>query len=110
MTQDSNFLTAPSAQPATPPARTRPAPARPEGAGRAGWLPAWLKSSPFVALHLALVAVFFVPVDATALVLCAVAYVVRMFGITGGYHRYFAHRAYKASRPVQFALAWLGCS
>jgi stearoyl-CoA desaturase (delta-9 desaturase) len=83
---------------------------RPDSAARTGWLPAWLKSSPFIALHLALVAVFFVPVDATALVMCAVAYFVRMFGITGGYHRYFAHRAYKTSRFAQFALAWIGCS
>jgi stearoyl-CoA desaturase (delta-9 desaturase) len=42
--------------------------------------------------------------------LCAATYFLRMFGITGGYHRYFAHRAYKAWRPVQFALAWLGCA
>lgn len=47
---------------------------------------------------------------ATALLLCAATYFWRMFGITGGYHRYFAHRSYKASRPVQFLLAWLGCS
>ena len=33
-----------------------------------------------------------------------------MFGITGGYHRYFAHRSYKTSRVFQFVLAWLGCS
>ena len=37
-------------------------------------------------------------------------YVVRMFGITGVYHRYFAHRAYKTSRWFQFVLAWIGCS
>ena len=37
-----------------------------------------------------------------------VAYVVRMFGITAGYHRYFAHRAYRTSRPFQFALAVIG--
>ena len=33
-----------------------------------------------------------------------------MFGITAGYHRYFAHRAYSTSRWFQFAIAWLGCS
>jgi stearoyl-CoA desaturase (delta-9 desaturase) len=33
-----------------------------------------------------------------------------MFGITAGYHRYFAHRSYKTSRAFQFCLAWLGCS
>jgi stearoyl-CoA desaturase (delta-9 desaturase) len=77
---------------------------------RKGKLPNWVKAAPFIVLHLALVAVFFVPVDVTVLVLCAATYFVRMFGITGGYHRYFAHRAYKASRPMQFLLAWLGCS
>jgi stearoyl-CoA desaturase (delta-9 desaturase) len=33
-----------------------------------------------------------------------------MFGITAGYHRYFAHRSYRVHRVSQFLLAWLGCS
>lgn len=61
-------------------------------------------------MHVACVAVFFVDVNTTAVVLCAVAYFIRMFGITAGYHRYFSHRTYKTSRPFQFFLAWLGCS
>lgn len=73
-------------------------------------LPNWLKAIPFVGLHLALVSVFFVSLEPGAVLLCAVTYYLRMFGITGGYHRYFAHRAYKASRAFQFVLAWLGCS
>ncbi len=36
-------------------------------------------------------------------------YFLRMFGITGGYHRYFAHRSYKTSRAFQFVLGWIGC-
>jgi stearoyl-CoA desaturase (delta-9 desaturase) len=74
------------------------------------WLPNWLKAGPFIGLHLALLTVFLVPVSTFALVLCAITYLVRMFGITGGYHRYFAHRAYRTSRIFQFVLAWLGCS
>jgi len=35
-------------------------------------------------------------------------YAVRMFGLTAGYHRYFSHRSYRTSRPVQFLLALLG--
>ncbi len=35
-------------------------------------------------------------------------YVVRMFGITAGYHRYFAHRTFKTSRAFQLVLALLG--
>jgi len=74
------------------------------------WVPNWVKAVPFIGLHLALLAAFFVPVDPLALVLCGLTYFWRMFGITGGYHRYFAHRAYKTNRICQFLLAWLGCS
>jgi stearoyl-CoA desaturase (Delta-9 desaturase) len=56
----------------------------------------------------ALVAPFFFT---RRLLACALAsYAVQMFVITGGYHRYFAHRAYKTSRAVQLVLAWLGAS
>ena len=37
-------------------------------------------------------------------------YYVRMFGVTGGYHRYFSHRTYKTSRWFQFVLALLATS
>jgi stearoyl-CoA desaturase (delta-9 desaturase) len=83
-----------------------PWPARP----RAAWLPLCVKAAPFILLHLALISAFFVPVTTLGLVLCGVTYYLRMFGITGGYHRYFAHKAYKTSRWFQFVLAWLGCS
>jgi stearoyl-CoA desaturase (delta-9 desaturase) len=76
---------------------------------RAG-LPNCLKCVPFVGLHLACLAVLFSGIDATAVALCFWTYFLRMFGITGGYHRYFAHRSYKTSRVMQFILAWLGCS
>lgn len=68
-----------------------------------------LKSAPFILLHLAVLTVFLVPVTTAGLVLCAVNYFIRMFGITAGYHRYFSHRAYHTSRVFQFVLAWLGC-
>ena len=38
---------------------------------------------------------------------CGALFVVRMFGVTGGYHRYFSHRTYKTSRWFQFVLAFL---
>lgn len=34
-------------------------------------------------------------------------YTVLMFGITAGYHRYFAHRSFRTSRVGQVVLAWL---
>jgi stearoyl-CoA desaturase (delta-9 desaturase) len=52
----------------------------------------------------------FTGVNWLCIALCAVTYFIRMFGITAGYHRYFAHRAYKTSRAFQFVLACLGCS
>jgi stearoyl-CoA desaturase (delta-9 desaturase) len=61
-------------------------------------------------VHLGCLAAFAVGVDRPALALCAATYLVRMFGITAGYHRYFSHRTYRTSRPFQFALALLGCS
>lgn len=33
-----------------------------------------------------------------------------MFGITGGYHRYFSHRSYKTGRVFQFILGFIGAS
>ena len=39
--------------------------------------------------------------------LCVALYFVRMFLVTAGYHRYFAHRTYKTSRIFQFILAFL---
>jgi stearoyl-CoA desaturase (Delta-9 desaturase) len=69
-----------------------------------------VKSIPFLAVHLVCLGVFVTGVNTMALVLCAACYVIRMFGITAGYHRYFSHRSYKTSRWFQFVMAWLGCS
>jgi len=35
-------------------------------------------------------------------------YAIRMFAITGGYHRYFSHRSFKTNRVCQFLLAVVG--
>ena len=63
-----------------------------------------------LAIHLACLGVFFVTPTATALILCAVTYSVRVFALTGGFHRYFSHRAYKTSRPMAFLIGATGCS
>jgi stearoyl-CoA desaturase (delta-9 desaturase) len=41
----------------------------------------------------------------SGLALAAALYYARMFFLTAGYHRYFAHRTFKTSRGFQFALA-----
>jgi len=61
-------------------------------------------------MHMACLGVFFVGWSWPALGVMLALYVLRMFGITAGYHRYFSHRAYKTSRFFQFGLALLGCS
>lgn len=40
-------------------------------------------------------------------ILAVASYYLRMFAVTAGYHRYFAHRAFKTSRVLQFGLAFL---
>jgi stearoyl-CoA desaturase (delta-9 desaturase) len=70
----------------------------------------WVVILAFVLLHFSPLALWYTGTDARALVLCAGCYLLQMFGITAGYHRYFAHRSYKTSRVFQFVLACLGCS
>ncbi|MCG3198686.1 MAG: acyl-CoA desaturase [Candidatus Omnitrophica bacterium] len=67
-------------------------------------------SIPFLSVHLGCVLVFFSGFSWAAFVAFLGTLVARMFGITGGYHRYFSHRAYQTSRWFQFVLAWLGAS
>ena len=69
-----------------------------------------LESPGFVLIHAACLLVVWAGVGWLALSACAASYVVRMVGITAGYHRYFSHRSYKTGRLFQFVLAWLGAS
>jgi stearoyl-CoA desaturase (delta-9 desaturase) len=61
-----------------------------------------------LALHVSVLLVFWVPFHWSLLVLCAGSYGLRMWAITAGYHRYFAHRSFKTSRAFQFLLGLLG--
>lgn len=68
----------------------------------------WRSSLPFLAVHIVPLAAFFTGITARAVVLFLVLYGMRMFFVTAGYHRYFAHRSYRVSRPVQALLAFGG--
>lgn len=70
----------------------------------------FLRILPFILLHLACFTVFFVGFSATALIIAVLLYALRMFAITGFYHRYFAHKAFKTSRFVQFIFAFMAAS
>lgn len=70
----------------------------------------WLRVVPFIGLHLACLGVFVVGVSGFALAVAVALYAVRMFAITGFYHRYFSHKAFRTSRPLQFVFAILGAA
>jgi stearoyl-CoA desaturase (delta-9 desaturase) len=80
------------------------------GAGLARPSIAWGTIWPFLVLHASCVLVFVVGWSPVALVAAAVLYVVRMFGVTAFYHRYFSHRSFRVGRWTQFAGAVLGAS
>ena len=65
-------------------------------------------SVPFFLIHAAAMLALFTSVSPIALAVCLVTYLVRMFGITAGFHRYFAHKSYRTGRGFQFVLAWIG--
>jgi len=70
----------------------------------------WLRVLPFVLLHLGCAGVIWVGVSPVALLVAGVLYVVRMFAITGFYHRYFSHRSFRTSRGLQFVFALIGAA
>ena len=70
----------------------------------------WVKSIPFLLVHALPLLVIFTGVSRTALILLAVTFFGRMFFITGGYHRYFSHKAYRCNRFVQFLVGFFGTS
>jgi len=61
---------------------------------------------PFLLMHLACAAVFFVPFRWSYVLWALGLYYARMFFVTAGYHRYFSHRSFKTSRVFQFVLAF----
>ncbi len=63
---------------------------------------------PFLFIHLGCLAVLWVGWSWIAVAVAAALYFVRMFAITGFYHRYFSHRTFRTSRMVQFVFAALG--
>ncbi|MGZ8752099.1 MAG: acyl-CoA desaturase [Acidimicrobiia bacterium] len=66
----------------------------------------WISSIPFFLIHALCLTAYFTGVTVTAIVLCLVLFWGRMFLITAGYHRYFAHKAYKLGRVSQFVMAF----
>jgi len=68
----------------------------------------WLRTLPFIGMHLMCFGVIWTGVSVSAVVIAVALYAVRMLAITGFYHRYFSHRTFRTSRLVQFLFAALG--
>jgi len=62
---------------------------------------------PFVLIHASVLLIFTIPFSLEMIAWFAGSYYLRMFGVTGGYHRYFSHRSYKLNRFWQFWMAFL---
>jgi stearoyl-CoA desaturase (Delta-9 desaturase) len=68
----------------------------------------WMRCIPFIVLHLGCLGVLWVGVSPIAVWVAIALYFVRMFAVTGIYHRYFSHKTYSTSRFGQFLLALWG--
>ncbi len=70
----------------------------------------WLRTIPYIGMHLGCLAVVFVGWSYVAVSVALGLYALRMFAITGFYHRYFSHRSFRTSRVVQYIFALIGAS
>ena len=70
----------------------------------------WIRCIPFIILHAGCIGVIWVGFSAFAAWSALFLYVVRMFAVTGIYHRYFSHKTYSTSRGGQFFLALWGAT
>lgn len=71
---------------------------------------AWVRAVPFLILHLSCFLVLLVGISPFAVAVAVLLYLLRMFAITGFYHRYFSHKTFKTSRIMQFLFAVVGNS
>ena len=63
---------------------------------------------PFLFMHVGCIGLIWVGWSWTAVAVAVALYIVRMFAITGFYHRYFSHRTFRTSRFMQFVFAVWG--
>ena len=70
----------------------------------------WVRCLPFIALHLGCLGILATGASWFAVASALVLYFVRMFAVTGVYHRYFSHKTYATSRGGQFLLALFGAT
>ena len=70
----------------------------------------WMRVIPFILLHLSCFLIFLVGFSWIAFTVCITLFAIRMFAITGFYHRYFSHKTFRTSRFIQFLFAMIGAT
>lgn len=70
----------------------------------------WTRGVPYIIIHLVPLGVIWVGWSWPAVAMAAFLYAIRVFTLTGFYHRYFSHRAFKVGRVTQFVFGWIGCT
>ncbi len=68
----------------------------------------WLRITPYIGIHLMCFGVIWVGWSSVAVGIAGFLYLLRIFAITGFYHRYFSHRTFKTSRWFQFLFGLIG--
>jgi len=68
----------------------------------------WFRVIPFILIHFGALAAFWTHFEWYLFWVALFLFVIRMFAITGFYHRYFAHKTFKTSRLMQFIFAFIG--
>ena len=68
----------------------------------------WLRITPYIGIHLMCFGVIWVGWSSVAVGIAGFLYLLRIFAITGFYHRYFSHRTFKTSRWFQFLFSLIG--
>ena len=63
----------------------------------------------FWLIHVGCLGAIWTGVSPVAIAVCLGFYALRMFAITGWFHRYFSHNSFQAGRKTRFAFAFLGC-
>ncbi len=68
----------------------------------------WLRITPYIGIHLMCFGVIWVGWSSVAVGIAGFLYLLRIFAITGFYHRYFSHRTFKTSRWFQLLFGLIG--
>ncbi len=70
----------------------------------------FIRIVPILSIHLLCLGVIVVGWSPVAVAVAVALFFVRMFCITGFYHRYFSHRTFRTHRLTQFVFAFIGAS